>query len=75
MALNGLLAKIYNLSNGKEGQMGAKVKKMFFWGVALTAAAVASVTNASFKSSTVLLQTILLACEQSERKSKDTAAV
>ena len=56
--------------------MGAKVKKMFFWGAASTAAAVANVTNASFKSSTVLLQTILLACEPSdERKSKDTAAV
>ena len=55
--------------------MGAKVKKLFFLGVASTAAAVANVTNASFKSSTVPLQTILLACEPSERKSKDTAAV
>ena len=56
--------------------MGAKVKKMVFWGAASTAAAVANVTNASFKSSTVVpLQTILLACEPSERKSKDTAAV
>ena len=55
--------------------MGAKVKKWVFWGVATTAAAVANVTNASFKSSTVPLQTILLACEPSERKSKETAAV
>ena len=55
--------------------MGAKVKKMGFLGAASTAAAVANVTKASFKSSTVPLQTILLACEPSERKSKDTAAV
>ena len=56
-------------SNGREGE------KMGFLGAASTAAAVANVTNASFKSSTVPLQTILLACEPSERKSKDTAAV
>ena len=56
---------------------GVKVKKMFFGGAASTAAAVANVTNTSFKSSTstVPLQTILLACEPSERKSMDTAAV
>ena len=41
-------------------------------GAASTAAAVANVTNASFKSSTVPLQTILFACEPSERKSKDS---
>ena len=29
---NGLWAKIYHLSNGKGGQMGAKVKQMFFGG-------------------------------------------
>ena len=55
--------------------MGATAKKMFFWGAASIAAAVANVTNTSFKSSTVPLQTILLAYEPSERKSKDTAAV
>ena len=78
MAKNGLkraFSKNYHLSNDKGGQMGAKVKKWVFWGVATTAAAVANVTNASFKSSTVPLQTIVLACEPSERKSKDTAAV
>ena len=49
---------------------------MVFLGAASTAAAVANVTKASFKSSTVPLQTILfLACEPSERKSKDMAAV
>ena len=35
----------------------------------------ANVTNASFKSSTVPLLTTILACEPSERKSKETAAV
>ena len=34
----------------------------------------AYVTNASFKSSLVPLQTTLLACEPSERASKETAA-
>ena len=75
---NGLkraFSKNLSPSNGKGGQMGAKVKQMFFWGAASTAAAIANVTNASFKSSTVPLQTILLACEPSERKSKDMAAV
>ena len=50
-------------------------KNVFFGGAASTAAAVANVTNASFKSSTIPVQTILLACEPSERKIKDTAAV
>ena len=51
-------------SNRREGE------KRFFWGAAVT-----NLINASFKSSTVPLQTILLVCEPSERKSKDTAAV
>ena len=57
--------KIYRWwgSNGREGAS--------LW----TAAATTNVTNASFKSSTVPLQTTLLACEPSERKSKETAAV
>ena len=59
----------------QRGSNGCEGEKMFFWGAASTAAAVANVTNASFKSSTVPLQTILLAYEPSERKSKDTAAV
>ena len=59
--------------------MDSKVKQMYVFflggGVASTAAAVANVTNASVKSSTVPLQTTLLACEPSGRKSKDTVAV
>ena len=54
--------------------MGVKENKMSLLWAASTAAA-ANVTNASFKSSTVPLQTTLLACAPSERKSKDTAAV
>ena len=57
-------------SNGSEGE-----QKMCFLVAASTAAAVANVTITSFESSTVPLQTIFLACEPSERKSKDMAAV
>ena len=63
------------MAKAKGGQMGAKVKKMFFLEAASTTTIVANVTNVSFKSSTVPLQTILLAWEPSERKSKDTAAI
>ena len=63
------------MAKAKGGQMGAKVKKMVFLEAASTTTIVANVTNVSFKSSTVPLQTILLAWEPSERKSKDTAAV
>ena len=55
--------------------MGVKVKQMGFLGAASTTVAVANVTIANFKSCTVSLLSILLACEPSERKSKDTAAV
>ena len=54
--------------------MGVKVKQMVFLGAASTTVAVANVTIANFKSCTVSLLSILLACEPSERKSKDTAA-
>ena len=63
------MAKAKGGSNGREG------KKKGFLEAASTATIVANVTNVSFKSSTVPLQTILLAWEPSERKSKDTAAV
>ena len=62
---------IYHLSNGKGGQIGAKAKKIGFFGLA----AVANVTNVRFKSSTVPMQIIILACKPSERKSRDTATV
>ena len=55
--------------------MGAKAKRNGFLGGGLHRPAVANVTNTIFKSSTVPLQTTLLACEPSERKSKETAAV
>ena len=67
---NGLkraLAKNYQLW-GPKPREGKQMS--FLW-----AASTANVTNASFKSSTVPLQTTLLACAPSERKSKDTAAV
>ena len=54
---------------GGGGQMGANEKKVSLFWAASTAAAAANLTNASFKSSTVL-QTTLLACEPSQRKRK-----
>ena len=49
--------------------MGANEKKVSLFWAASTAAAAANLTNASFKSFTVL-QTTLLACEPSQRKRK-----
>ena len=48
---------------------------MCFLVAASTAAAVANVTNTSFKSSTVPLQPTVLACDPLERASKETAMV
>ena len=56
------------------GQIRAKENKVCLLWAASTTDAAANVTNASFNS-LVPLQTILLACEPSERKSKETAAV
>ena len=60
---------------GGGGQMRAQDKKVNCIWAASTATAAANVTNTSFKSSTVPLQTTLLACEPSERKRKEMAMV
>ena len=52
------------------GSNGHKVKKMGVLGAASTDAAVAIVTNSSFKSSTVPLQTILLAVNHLREKAR-----
>ena len=55
------------------GQMGSKENKVSLLWAASTAAT--NVTNDRLKKSTVPLQTTSFACEPSERKSKETAAV
>ena len=57
---------------GGGGSNGCEGKKVCLLWAASTAA---NVTKASFKSSTVPPQTTLLACEPSERNSKETAAI
>ena len=60
---------------GSGCQMGENEKKVSLFWADSAAAAAANLTNASFKSSTVPLQTTLLACAPSERKSKEMATV
>ena len=57
---------------GGGGSNGCEGKKVCLLWAASTAA---NVTKASFKSSTVPPQTTFLACEPSERNSKETAAI
>ena len=61
---------IYHLSNRGSNRCEGE-KNWGFFGLA----AVANVTNVRFKSSTVPMQIIILACKPSERKSRDTATV